>query len=83
MMFSLICARIKDGVNNREAGDLRRHRPHYDVTVMYEVSYERHSPSVVVYSVVTLNWLASRKHCYHLTVSHGMHSMYLTHIFFI
>ena len=26
LMFSLICARIKDWVNNREAGDLRRHR---------------------------------------------------------
>ena len=24
----------KDWVNNREAGDLRRHRTHYDVTVM-------------------------------------------------
>ena len=33
-MFSLICARIIDWVNNREAGDLRRRRAHYDVTVM-------------------------------------------------
>ena len=31
LMFSLICARINDWVNNREAGDLRRHRGHYDV----------------------------------------------------
>ena len=30
--FSLICARINDWVNSREAGDLRRHRGHYDVT---------------------------------------------------
>ena len=29
-----ICAWINDWVNNREAGDLRRHRAHYDVTVM-------------------------------------------------
>ena len=29
------CARINDWVNNREAGDLRRHRGHYDVNVMY------------------------------------------------
>ena len=35
LMFSLICARINDWVNNREAGDLRRHRGHYDVNVMY------------------------------------------------
>ena len=34
LMFSLICVWINDWVNNREAGDLRRHRGHYDVTVM-------------------------------------------------
>ena len=33
-MFSLIYAWINDWVNNREAGDLRRHRGHYDVTLM-------------------------------------------------
>ena len=30
----LICAWINAWVNNREAGDLRRYRAHYDVTVM-------------------------------------------------
>ena len=34
LIFSLLCARINGWVNNREAGDLRRHRAHYDVTVM-------------------------------------------------
>ena len=34
LMYSLICAWIADWVNNREAGDLRRHRAHYGVTVM-------------------------------------------------
>ena len=34
LMFSLICAWINRWVNNREASDLRRHRPHYDVIVM-------------------------------------------------
>ena len=34
LMFSLICARINDWVNNCEAGDLRRHRGHYEVNVM-------------------------------------------------
>ena len=33
-MFSLICVWINGWVNNREAGDLRRHRGHYDVIVM-------------------------------------------------
>ena len=35
LMFSLICTRINDWVNNGEAGDLRRHRAHYDVIVMF------------------------------------------------
>ena len=34
LMFSLICAWINGWVNNREAGYMRRHRAHYDVTVM-------------------------------------------------
>ena len=34
LMFSLICVWIKGWVNNREAGDLRRYRCHYDVIVM-------------------------------------------------
>ena len=32
LMFCLICARINGWVNNREAGDFRRHLAHYDVT---------------------------------------------------
>ena len=34
LMFSLIWVWINDWVNNREAGDLRRYRAHYEVTVM-------------------------------------------------
>ena len=34
LMFSLICAWIYGWVNNREAGDLRRHCAHYDGIVM-------------------------------------------------
>ena len=37
LMLSLICAWINDWVNNREAGDLRCHRAHYDVTVMQKM----------------------------------------------
>ena len=37
LMFSLICAWINGWVNNREAGDLRCHRAHYDVSVMARV----------------------------------------------
>ena len=38
LMVSLICARINYWVNNREAGDLRRHRAHYDVIVTRHVN---------------------------------------------
>ena len=34
LIYSLICARINGWVNNREDGDLRRHRAHYDVIVI-------------------------------------------------
>ena len=34
LMFSLMCTWINRWINNREAGDLRRHRTHYDVIVM-------------------------------------------------
>ena len=34
LMFSLVCAWTNDGVNKRDVGDFRRHRAHYDVTVM-------------------------------------------------
>ena len=39
-MFSSICTRINGWVNNGEAGGLRRHHAHYDVTVM--------APSIIV-----------------------------------
>ena len=34
LMFSLICTWTNGWVNNREAGDLRHHRTHYDVIIM-------------------------------------------------
>ena len=34
LMFPLICARTNRWINNHEAGDLRRHEAHYDVSVM-------------------------------------------------
>ena len=33
LMFYLLCALLNNWVNNREAGDLRRHRANYDVIV--------------------------------------------------
>ena len=49
LMFSFICVWINDWVNNREAGDLRSNRIHYDVTVMVYVitSYYRNTDRVI------------------------------------
>ena len=51
-MFSLICVWINDWVNNHEAGDLIRHRGHYDVNIMSQriikyvpISRQHHSTS--------------------------------------
>ena len=47
LVFSLICTRMNGWVNNGDAGDFRRHRAHYDVTVMgvcyYSVSFRLQS----------------------------------------
>ena len=47
LMFSLICVWINGWVNNREAGDLRRYRGHYDVNVMEYNNYAHASRSLL------------------------------------
>ena len=42
-MSSLICTWMNDWINNCEAGDLRRHRAHYGVTVMTQWKYTKPS----------------------------------------
>ena len=63
LMFSLICAWIHDWVNNREAGDLRRHHGHYDVIVMVREIHRSQMvsphqgpvmPSLIIYLLLTL-----------------------------
>ena len=44
LMFTLICAWINGWVNNRKAGDLRRHRAPYDVIVMIWPRYNGTAP---------------------------------------
>ena len=53
LMFSLICAQINDWVNNREAGDLRRHRGHYDIIVM---TWDNCLPCVVMNDSCEFSW---------------------------
>ena len=48
LMFSLICVWINGWVNNREAGDLRRDRAHYEVIVMVWI--------VCPWYIVKLSW---------------------------
>ena len=52
LMFSLICASINDWVNNREAGDLGRHHAHYDVIVIYWLSYKSNYKYFRIFSVI-------------------------------
>ena len=54
LMFSLICIWINSWVSNREAGDLKRYRTHFDVNVMNCCSFEDQAAVV--------------GHLYHLTI---------------
>ena len=46
LMFSLICAWINRWVNNREAGDFKCHRAHYDVIAMLHIQIKSETSSV-------------------------------------
>ena len=52
LMFPLINAWTNGWVNNRDAGDLRRHRPHHDVTVIFIVNSDIHSMFTAHYCLV-------------------------------
>ena len=58
LMFSLICVWINSWINNREAGDLRRYRAHYDVIVMNILVVEvRHIASVKIHLISFWNMI--------------------------
>ena len=57
LMFSLICVSINDWVNNRDAGDLRRYRAHYDDTVMSWI-FASNIPINIVFGPIYLLCLA-------------------------
>ena len=84
---SLICTWMNNWVNNREAGNLRHHCAHHDITVMWPV----HSPhkgqwcGALVFSLICTwmnNWVNNREagnlrhHCAHhdITVMWPVHS---------
>ena len=67
LMFSLICVWINGWVNNREAGNLRRYRAHYDVIVM---------TAVPVTTMLLTPWILDKIHaiwkkrlCHHVITS--------------
>ena len=73
VMFPLIWARINGWVNNRKAGDLRRRRAHYDVTVMHignHTYYTDTLPSfkylVYNYTCIPFMWLDRDRHFLYL-----------------
>ena len=59
LVFSLIFAWINDWINNREAGDLTRHRGHYDVNVMLSRPLRQHPPTHSNCSHI--QWLIARR----------------------
>ena len=60
LMSALICVRINGWVNNREAGDLRRYRAHFDVIVMRCDSDLESYPGVLIIYINNQNaWLLS------------------------
>ena len=42
-MFSVICPWTNGWVDNRDPGDLRRHRAHYDITIVLYVNFKMHN----------------------------------------
>ena len=52
--FDVFCdLRLNEWWNNREAGDLRRHRADYDVTVMYWIAAETYTNGLHPSSTLT------------------------------
>ena len=57
MFDALICARMNGWVNNREAGDLRRHQAHCDVIVMWRQSRQKWLPFQCICSSVSNSYV--------------------------
>ena len=63
LMFSVICAWMNGWVNTREAGDLRRHRAHYELW--------RHNNGFIGMVVLNLERLDIEPHSRFLCMSHN------------
>ena len=83
-MFSLICLWINDWVNNREGGDLGRHRGHYDVNVIIQQFVQSANVTCCIYLILDAvsERIGSFRRCY-LSNMYGVICMdngYLPHI---
>ena len=72
LMFPLICVWINGWVNNREAGDLRRYRAHYDVTVMSEYVIKRCIPRPVRHRIHSERCDIATHWCLYLGLNFGI-----------
>ena len=73
LIFLLICAWINGWVNNGKAGDLRRHRAHYDITVMViqQCSHRSNVPRTTLWSVQNFMQMQNQftSHCLRVIIS--------------
>ena len=74
LMFSLICAWLNVWVNTREAGDLRRHRGHYDVIVMSNLNVPKNVSLGVLHPSISVLLLCRIRHSTPSTISISKHS---------
>ena len=77
LVFSLICAGTNGSANNRDSGDLRRHRAHHDVTIMWFVF---HFPLLDIL-LVTSNSLQWRHNGLDGVSNHQPHDCLLNRLF--
>ena len=58
LILTLIWARINGWVNNHEAGDLRRHRAHYDVIVVVKDAFRTEIPycNMAIMGMISKLW---------------------------
>ena len=70
LMFSFICVWINGWVNNRKAGDLKRYRAHYGITVMV-IQLLRHWTSLKLFNSISrkLMYQKTRRSAYVMVTS--------------
>ena len=76
LIYYFICAWINGWINNHEAGDLRRHRDHYDVILMVQTGMLTHWTTIPVtttpISVQPRSWTDGMPQKSHSVSSHAL-----------